>query len=257
MGARVKFSGCAPKRKKGTAFGVTLSARIGRDGQITDSARDVRCYLHAAAPGSARVRADGTIFGYFEVPFTSQTCGPVRPGLYTVDLGCHACDKTFRVTGPRALAGPIGYVNFASAEGAARFIDRQLDIPVVLPSPLPSGATLRKTKGVWVNAYGGRGTARIELTWDRKILILDYGSSGFDGCGGDDAEVVSISGKRGLVTFSANKGDPWSQVIWPVKPGHLAGTYGLYGSVRRAEALQMARSMQVAIDAREGPDPGC
>ena len=115
-----------------------------------------------------------------------------------------------------------------------------------------------ETKAAWVNSYGGRGTARIRLTFGGEgILILDYGASGFDGCGGDDAEVVSIAGKRGLIATAGTRRRPWSQVVWPVRPGHLAGTYGLSGSVTRATALRLARSMQVAIDAREGPDPGC
>jgi hypothetical protein len=154
-------------------------------------------------------------------------------------------------------APPEGYLTFDSAAEAARQLDRYLNIPVVIPSPLPPGTSLQAKKGAWVSAYGGRGTAEIRLHTDEGILILDYGASGFDGCGGDDADVVWIHGKRGLITADHYGRRPWSQVVWPVKPGHVDGTYGVTGNVSRAEALALARSMQVAIDAANGPDPGC
>lgn len=99
------------------------------------------------------------------------------------------------------------------------------------------------------------GSGRLELRFGAKgHLIIDFGRAGFDGCGGDGAAEVEINGVEGLML--AKDRYPWGQIIWPAQPGDSQATYGIYGSLRGPELLELARSMQLGLEG-EGTRAGC
>ncbi|MEA2433241.1 MAG: hypothetical protein QOG54_698 [Actinomycetota bacterium] len=144
---------------------------------------------------------------------------------------------------------------FASIDDALRFISRKVDVPVGLP-PLPDNAKLQSDNPVIVSRTRGVTTGYLYLTiGPRRPLILSYGVSGFDGCGGDDAREVDVNGQLGLLATSP--GHRWSSIIWPANRETLEGRYGLSGGIGPDRALAWARAMDRAVTAPDRPATGC
>lgn len=140
-------------------------------------------------------------------------------------------------------------------EDAVAWLSDRVEVPVALPTNLPAGIRVDKGRSVTVDRGGNVVAGRLKLRFGEKgILIFDFGSAGFDGCGGDGAEEVDINGAPGLML--AKDRYPWTQIIWPARPGDTDATYGIYGSLRGAELLELARSMKLALEA-EGTLSGC
>lgn len=106
-----------------------------------------------------------------------------------------------------------------------------------------------------VDREGNVVAGRLKLRFGEKgILGFDFGRTMFDGCGGDGAVEVDISGVPGLML--AKDRYPWTQIIWPAQPGDRSATYGIYGSLPGDEMLQLARSMDLGLQG-DGTRAGC
>lgn len=143
---------------------------------------------------------------------------------------------------------------FHSIEDAVAYLEDGLDMPVALPNNLPDNIRLNR-RPVSVERDGQVASGRLELRFATKgILIFDFGKAGFDGCGGDDAVEVDINGTTGLML--AKDRYPWTQIIWPAKPGDRQATYGIYGSLPGDKMLELARAMDVSLQ-KPGAPAGC
>jgi hypothetical protein len=128
-----------------------------------------------------------------------------------------------------------------------------MDIPVVLPHPLPSGTHLDPQGHLFVRTVpGGRRAAQLQLVFGAGgHLIIQYGVAVFEGRGGDDAVPTKVGGMDALIYQSPDL--LWTELIWPATPDHPEGKYGLSGTLPRSVILALARSMsqQPAKDAAE------
>jgi hypothetical protein len=137
-------------------------------------------------------------------------------------------------------------------------IDARLDIPIVLPSGLEDWR-LGPRPAIYFHA----GSAQLDIRrGPRKILIVQFGRAGFDGCGGDSAVPVTIGRQPGMANESkgADGSDRyvWSSVIWPATRKNLMGRYGLSGTFTKKAIVEMARSMERArVAMMEDLSPGC
>jgi hypothetical protein len=147
---------------------------------------------------------------------------------------------------------------FGSIREAVEFIQTKVDVPVVLPSPLPPRTRLQSDP-VYRFGIGRHGWA-LQLAFgpgDGRAMLLQYGLGAFDGCGGDTAEPVDILGQRGLIDGERG-GYPWTTLIWPVAEGTLEGRYGIHGGFSKSQAITMAESMERArVEASHEPPMGC
>jgi len=96
----------------------------------------------------------------------------------------------------------------------------------------------------------------MQLVRNKQILILDYGYSSFDGCGGRDTAVeTNVAGQPALLSTMAR--DEWSTLIWPVTTTGNTGTYGLHGTFEDWEMIRLAESMDAARAGGPAEDQGC
>jgi hypothetical protein len=149
------------------------------------------------------------------------------------------------------------------ADAVAR-LQPHLDVPVVLPHDKFAGLPdLRGWRADpkyldWTVSEEGVTAGQLELRKGRKILIVSYGLSGFDGCGGREMALrTDVLGQPALATDPGSSGRPWSSVIWPVTPTGSTGRFGLTGTFEAWKMVRLAESMERArLEAVEGPH-GC
>ena len=141
---------------------------------------------------------------------------------------------------------------YGSIPHAVRVIQKRFDFPVLVPGGL-DGWRLGPRPAISFS----RDVVQLDLRKGRKkILIVQFGRVGFDGCGGDSAKPVSIDGKPGLVNPA--RGFLWSAVIWPATKEHMEGRYGLTGTFRAKEIVTLARTMESArAPMSRKPPRGC
>jgi hypothetical protein len=142
-----------------------------------------------------------------------------------------------------------------SIDRALARIAPRAHVPLVLPSKLPASARLMPGTQ---NGRPASSQLKLSLPGD-DTLIIQYGRSGFDGCGPADPQVVHINGQPGILdNYHLDRGSPYPTVIWPATPDHLVGRYGLTGSFSFRRLLGMARSMQAArVPASREASQGC
>ena len=75
------------------------------------------------------------------------------------------------------------------------------------------------------------------------VVLIQYGVGTFDGCGPTSPRVAEVSGRPGLYETSHHKWGWWTELVWPARPGHPDGRYGLSGNLPPDRMLRMARSM--------------
>ena len=180
-----------------------------------------------------------------------------------------SCASSHTVTGahsPRAAhttaaatASPRSDPRFASIAEALAFIRARVHVPVVLPHGLPADVSLaRHAAYMSVGAGGVRSGVLVLRFGEKGNLIFQFGDAGFDGCGGDGARPVRIGMHIGMVNSFSGK-TPWAEVIWPATPKTMHGRYGISGTLTRPQALHLARSMDVGVQAMKrmetGPTP--
>jgi hypothetical protein len=146
----------------------------------------------------------------------------------------------------------------ASLRQAVRIAGRHVAVPVNLPSPLPRGARLDGRRPLYLADSQGERSADLFLAVpDRGTMLIQWGSAGFDGCGGDTAKPVRIGGDRGLILIHRYKRLINAQIIWPARKGSIEGTYGISGQFRRGRIVALAESMSPARPPRAGGLEGC
>lgn len=149
-------------------------------------------------------------------------------------------------------ARPTNEPQFASISAALDFIRSKVDVPVVLPTGLPAGVRLPRDNAVSVARFEGVSEAQLNLKFPHGYLVILYGRSAFDGCGGDHAYPVRIGRHHGMLNPIEKD---FSEIIWPASPDDLRGRYGLSGRFSPKEILQLARSMDVAVQAARRAPP--
>jgi hypothetical protein len=144
---------------------------------------------------------------------------------------------------------------FPSVDAALRFLDRNLDVPIRLPSRLPEGGYQLDDNVVFLFTGDGQRGAQFNLIFDDgKRLTLQYGVSRLDGCAPEHSAPVFIAGQPGRLR-SIEDGS-WSELIWPATLAHPTGVYGLAGPFSPEEMLALARSMP-RLRSRPRLDVGC
>jgi len=125
-----------------------------------------------------------------------------------------------------------------------RFVQSKIDVPVVLPSPLPPGAHLAR-RPVYVSTFDAGVSAMLHLEFgSREHLYLQYGVATYDGCGADSAKTTTVLGRPAM--YNSSRQALWTELIWPATPKHPEGRYGLTGNVTLRQARAMADSMERA-----------
>lgn len=134
-----------------------------------------------------------------------------------------------------------------------RVIARRFDFPVLVPGGL-DGWRLGPRPAISFS----RDLVQLDLRKGHdKILIVQFGRVGFDGCGGDRARPVTIEGTPGLVNPSSGR-YVWSDVIWPATNEHMEGRYGLAGTFSAKKIVTLARTMESArVAMSRKPPRGC
>jgi hypothetical protein len=136
---------------------------------------------------------------------------------------------------------------FISLAQAIERLQPHVDVPVVLPSDRMAG--LPNLKG-WLadpkyldwNTVEGVRAGGMTIRKGKQILILSYGLSGFDGCGGRESAIeTTIVDQPALVNPSGNR---WSTVIWPVTDTGSTGRYGISGTFDAVAMVRLAESME-------------
>jgi hypothetical protein len=197
--------------------------------------------------------------------------------MLAMPLALGACAETSRSLGGPAKAtteppSPAEVVHapdptydvpstFPSIAAAVAFIQRHVDVPVVVPDPLPEGTRLVGRKPVFVSSFEGRVHAQLGLRFGESGQItLQYGVAGFDGCGGDSATPTRVGSQPAMINEADPRSGayPYATVIWPATPDHMEGRYGISATGTGPEVLAMAESMErarVAMGTEE--PPGC
>jgi len=147
---------------------------------------------------------------------------------------------------------PAARSRFDSIGAAVRFIAGRVDVPVSVPARLPAATTLASDPTV----SGGRAWLHLELP-GRELLTIQYGKSGFDGCGPVHPRTAVVDGHAAVVDSHRSRGRRFSTVVWPATPRRLAGSYGLSGRFSVPRLLGFARSMSRAAAAPAHRRNGC
>jgi hypothetical protein len=159
---------------------------------------------------------------------------------------------------PPPTAWPARYedqfLDVGTIPRALAFLRRTMDVPIRLPSPLPTGLEMRGNHGPYIFTRDGQRSAQLDLVFgDSGHLIIQYGVAVLDGCAPEASMPVRISGEPGRLAIS---GDRWSELIWPATLRHAAGVYGIAGSLPADEIVTMARSMP-DVRGRHSSDANC
>ncbi|MGH2711697.1 MAG: hypothetical protein ACRDH9_10900 [Actinomycetota bacterium] len=230
-------------------------------------------YRQEFSPGEAEaigkvLRLDASVtvpHGSFHGVLVTEDRNPLEPNLVENKLyarGVGVLKKKRMVQGGEEtleLVG-VGHMDppeFGSIGEAVTFIQSRMHLPIVLPAKLPRDAHLSIYNLVDVSRFEGRARAHLRIDFGvRGYLYINYGVTGFDGCGGDTAVEVDVLGQRGLLLEHMSGG---ATIIWPVPEGSLEGRYGLDSHTLPGERLlRMARSMERArAETKKEAFPGC
>lgn len=142
-------------------------------------------------------------------------------------------------------------------EAVAR-LQPHVDVPVVMPD-LNRRWRAQPRYLDW-HCQDGFCSGRAYLRTRTQILIVEWGRSGFDGCGGDRAIPTRVGNQPALLNISLVKppSNYWSTVIWPATPGDRSGRYGLTGDFEPFQLINLAESMEAArLEALRERSGGC
>lgn len=130
-------------------------------------------------------------------------------------------------------------------------LERHVDVPVVLPRDRLAGV---RDLDRWVadrryldwRRYHGRRVGTLVVRRGDEILWIHYGHAVSDGCGGRETAVETyVLGEPALVwTVRGARPEPWSEIVWPVRPRGRTGAYGLSGTFESWEIVRLAESME-------------
>ena len=153
---------------------------------------------------------------------------------------------------------------FASLPDALDQVARHVDVPVVLPANLPAAARLT---GPPIIAKPPDMRAQLDLLLPgKRVLSIQYGVAGFDGCEVPNLRAIRIGDQRALLASShlhlspgaRLDGKQFATLLWPATKRTLQGRYGLSGPFSAQRLLSFARSMERArASAPGGRRPGC
>ena len=139
---------------------------------------------------------------------------------------------------------------YISVEEAVETLQAHVDVPVVLPRDEFAG--LPNLKG-WLadpkylkwSRVDGKRIGGMTIRTDGRILILNYGLAGFDGCSGREHAVeTNVLDQPALVSQSTEA--IWSHVLWPVTDTGSTGRYGITGTFEGWQMVRLAESMELA-----------
>lgn len=142
---------------------------------------------------------------------------------------------------------------FKSINQALAAIARRVDVPVALPTNFPDGTKLAADP-----SFYGR-TAQLTLVVPRKrILTIQYGKAGFDGCGPLHPREVKVADIPAVIESYKHGKRPYTTLVWPATLEELVGRYGLSGEFTASRMLAFAASMHRArAITPAGPKNGC
>jgi hypothetical protein len=136
---------------------------------------------------------------------------------------------------------------FDTVHAALKYVAERVDVPVVVPSNLPDGTTVR-------DVYIYRGSAQLGLRLPGpRGLTIQYGKAGFDGCGplhpravrvGDNPAVIEVQKLR--TSDKRFDGHTYTTLVWPATLKDLDGRYALSGIFSERQILAFAESMEKA-----------
>ena len=216
--------------------------------------------LAAAVVGGTAVGGYGLakLFGVADSSHPAHPPTPRPSGSAETSPGLRRSPEPTRSTGASKAArrrAARESASVASIAEAVAFLQKNVEVRVVLPRPLPPRTRLVKDP-VGLSRFGNRVNARLTLRFGTGgILHLQYGVALFDGCGADAAHATTIRGRRALV-YTAPRG-PWTEVIWPATPAHPEGRYGVAGTLTLPQAVAMAESMEAARARLQRVEVGC
>ena len=193
--------------------------------------------LFAREDPAGRLRPTGA-FGTTSPPSAVTSPAP--------DATDHRSQPPPRVEAPR----------FESIAAATEFLQSKVDVPVVLPQPLPSDTRLGGAHSVSVLVFGHRVNGQLHLVFgSHRILDLQYGLALFDGCGTDAARPTAVGGRPALAYVSTES--RWTELIWPATARHPVGRYGVAGNLSLSRALALATSRDRARVVARRAKVGC
>jgi hypothetical protein len=144
---------------------------------------------------------------------------------------------------PASTTENIEVVRARRLRKALASIAKRVDVPVVLPTNLPAGASLSSDPDIQ-NASG-------QIVLDIGLphfLLIDYGVSDLTTCRG--FRRVTVGDAPGLMSTSKVRPDgasedlPYYTVVWPATPELPEGLYAVSGTFTAAKILAFARAMK-------------
>jgi hypothetical protein len=235
-------------------FGLPRFLVIEYGGTILETCDGFRRVMVGDAPGLmsiGKVRPDGAdrYLPYITV---------IWPATPELPRGRYGLSGTFSLSDTlafaRAMKGTTSFRPratktfhcFESIDAALEYIRGRVDVPVAVPSGLPKGVTVEGGIAVEGHAqlhlrFPGR---RVRLP-GRRVLIIQYGKAGFDGCGPTNPRAVRVGKDQGLLNEPKPYGrDPVRRtLVWPATLKHPVGHYALTGELSAKQMLALAESM--------------
>ena len=117
---------------------------------------------------------------------------------------------------------------------AVAAVERRVDVPVVVPRNLPDEleyATAGTRRNGGYIAFSAPG---------RRVLHIQYGEAGFDGCGPLHPRATTVGDVPAIVNASGRE----VTLVWPATLKRTTGRYGLSGPFPQARMMRFAESMQ-------------
>jgi hypothetical protein len=149
------------------------------------------------------------------------------------------------------------YRRFHGVQEGLDFIAKGVDVPVVAPTDVPHG-------GKVLDATVDAGHGFLTLLFPHgRILTIQYGEAGFDGCGPRHPKVVKVGTNPAVIDSTKVKtggkldGRTYTTLVWPATLKDLQGRYGLSGTFTAKEMLAFAESMEKARAAKPRGPKNC
>jgi hypothetical protein len=136
-------------------------------------------------------------------------------------------------------------------EEAVATIAAKVDVPVA-PPDLPKRTRLVR------DPYIRDARAQLDVRLPgRRVLTIQYGQAGFDGCGPLHPHTVKIGRSKGVIESYKHGKRPFSAVIWPATLRDPVGRYGLSGEFTRRQILAFAESMTRRVARKADAEHNC
>lgn len=122
-------------------------------------------------------------------------------------------------------------------EDAAKVLSEEIDFPVTLPKSLPRGAEV-----AGVGWHGRSGYITVKPS-DGRVLTMQYGDAGFDGCGPRNPKQVRVGDEAAVISTTRQGKGSLTTLVWPATLQEPRGQYALSGEYTPSEMLSLAASM--------------